>query len=126
MRRQIISLAACLALASAALVANSAEQRVYQWTDSNGVVHYSQFEPDKTKSQARDVRTTSDPKPPPEKTPDQIHCDTAKANLALLTSGKVGITLDKNGDGKPDVLSEDEAKTATEMAEQQIKFYCKG
>lgn len=126
MRRQIISLTTSLVLASLVSVAQSAEQRVYEWTDSNGVVHYSQFEPD-SRSQARDVHTTSDPQPEPEKTPEQKACDIAKANQAMLASGKqVPLSKeDKNGDGQPDPMTEDEIKAAKDLAERQVQFFCK-
>jgi hypothetical protein len=123
MHRPILLSVACLVLLSASLGVRSEELRVYQWTDSQGVVHYSQFEPDKTKNQARDLHN-SDPVVP--KTPTQLACDAAKSNRDLLAKGKPGhMYADKDGDGKPDLMSDDDVKKAKDLVETQIKANCK-
>jgi len=123
MQRPIPFSIAALVLIAAAVGARSEELRVYQWTDSQGVVHFSQFEPDNTRNQARDLHN-SDPVLP--KTPTQLACDAAKSNRDLLAKGKPGhMYADKDGDGKPDLLSEDDVKKAKDQVESQIKANCK-
>lgn len=118
-----------LLLLPAALAAHSTEQRVYQWTDSQGVVHYSQFEPPQTPSQARDLHSISDPAPPPPpapKTPEQTACDVATANLGVLSGGKqTPLTANKDAKGKAVPMTADEIKAAKELAESQIRQFCK-
>jgi hypothetical protein len=122
MHRPILLAIACAILLSAPRSALSDEMRIYQWTDSQGVVHYSQFEPDNTKTQARNLHN-SDPVVP--KTPTQMACDTAKANRDLLEKGKPGhMYADKDGDGKPDLLSDDDVKKAKDLVDSQIKANC--
>jgi len=123
MQRPILLSIAFLALLSATPSARSEKLRVYQWTDDQGVVHYSQFEPDKTKTQAR-VLHNSDPAVP--KTPTQLACDAAKSNRDLLAKGKPGhMYADKDGDGKPDLLSDDDVKKAKDQVESQIRTNCR-
>ena len=74
-------------------------------------------------NQARDLHN-SDPVLP--KTPTQLACDAAKSNRDLLAKGKPGhMYADKDGDGKPDLLSEDDVKKAKDQVESQIKANCK-
>jgi hypothetical protein len=126
MRRQILLRIACLSMLPAAFAAQCTEQRVYQWTDSKGVVHYSQFEPERLHSQARDLHSISDPTPPPPKTPEQTACDIATANQAMLAGGKeVPYSKNKDADGKPVPMTADEIKAAKDLAERQIQVFCK-
>jgi hypothetical protein len=101
---------------------------VYQWKDAQGVTHYSDAPPPKGQYQARDVRhrddeaaaTSTDSGPVTDK-----NCALAKTNLdRLKTGGDIG--LDANGDGKPDApLSDAERTKQTELAEANIRRYCK-
>jgi len=126
MRRQNLFRIVCLGLLPAAFAASSTEQRVYQWTDSQGVVHYSQFEPQRMHSQARDLHSISDPAPAPAKTPDQASCDLAKSNQAMLADGKdVPLTGNKDANGKAIPMNADEIKAAKELTERQIEHFCK-
>jgi len=129
MRRQILIRIAGMLLLPAALAAQSAEQRVYQWTDSQGVVHYSQFEPENTPSQARDLHSSGDlatAAAPTATKPEQSACDLATANLAMLTAGKdVPLTSNKDADGKPIPMTAEEVAAAKDLAEHQIDHFCK-
>ena len=101
---------------------------VYQWKDAQGVTHYSDAPPPKGQYQARDVRhrddeaaaASTDSAPVTDK-----NCALAKTNLdRLKTGGDIG--LDANGDGKPDApLSDAERAKQTELAEANIRRYCK-
>jgi len=123
MGRPIVIRIAGVLLLPAAFAAQSTEQRVYQWTDSQGVVHYSQFEPEHVKSNPLDLHS-SDPLPPV--TPVLTPCDIAKSNRDLLAKGKPGkLVMDKDGDGKPDVMTDDDIKAAKELVEKQIAANCK-
>ena len=123
MNRPFLLAIAGAALCLAAHPGRAEELRVYQWTDSSGVVHYSQFEPEDTRTQTRDLHN-SDPAVP--KTPTQLACDAAKANRDLLAKGKPGhMYADKDGDGKPDLLTDDDVKKAKDLVDTQIKSNCR-
>ncbi len=124
MRRQILVRVVWATLLSTVCVVSATEQRVYQWTDSKGVVHYSQFEPERTPSQVRDLHSLSDAPPPPAKTPEQTACDVATANQAMLAAGKQ-VPLTKDADGKLIPMSADQIKAAKELSERQIQELCK-
>jgi hypothetical protein len=101
---------------------------VYQWKDAKGVTHYSDAPPPKGQYQARDVRHRDDEAPAASANPAPVtdkNCAVAKTNLdRLKTGGDIG--LDANGDGKPDApLSDFQRKKLTELAEANIRTYCK-
>jgi hypothetical protein len=124
---------ACAVLLPVALITQAAEQRVYQWTDKDGVVHYSQFEPEKTKSEARDLHSSDGVAPAPvnaapvKSASDDANCEMARTNQANLANGKAGqLTTDKDGDGKPEAMSDADIQAAKELAARQIAAFCKG
>ena len=126
MRRPVLFPIIGLILLSASLYAQADKQLVYQWTDSEGVVHYSQFEPDKTPSQARDLHSAGDVAPAPPKTPEKTACDVATANQAMLAAGKdLPLTTNKDGNGNPIPMTAEEVKAAKDLAERQIGHFCK-
>jgi len=101
---------------------------VYQWKDARGVTHYSDAPPPKGQYRARDVHHRDDEAPAPATGPAPVtdkNCALAKTNLdRLRTGGDIG--LDANGDGKPDApLSDVERTKQTELAEANIRTYCK-
>jgi hypothetical protein len=101
---------------------------VYQWKDAKGVTHYSDAPPPKGEYQARDVHHRDGEAPAPSANPAPVtdkNCALAKTNLdRLRTGGDIG--LDANGDGKPDApLSDAERTKQTELAEANIRTYCK-
>jgi hypothetical protein len=133
MRARTIFPIACLILLPVALDALAEKQRVYSWTDSQGVVHYSQFEPEKTPAQER-VLNSSDPATPTTappaapakpKTFNQANCDVARTNLDNLSNGPADqLMTDKDGDGTPDPMSADDIAAAKDLAERQVKRFC--
>ena len=101
---------------------------VYQWKDAKGVTHYSDAPPPKGQYQARDVRHRDDEAPVATTVAAPVtdkNCALAKTNLdRLKTGGDIG--LDANGDGKPDApLSDAERTKQMELAEANIRTYCK-
>jgi len=112
----------CLALLPFGL---AAKERVYRWTDANGVVHYAQIEPDKIKSEARDVRTSKGQPVVKAKSFDERACERARLNAELL-AGSAPLTVDKNGDGKPETMSPEARKAEKALSARQITAYCKG
>ncbi len=120
-------LLACLALSPALATAQS---RVYQWTDANGVRHYSQTPPPKGSAAERDIRTAEGKAAAPAattataKSPEQKACDQATSNLALLDSQSTVSVEGKNGDGAPHVLSAEERSAAKVRAQKEADLYC--
>lgn len=111
------------------LAALASTDRVYRWTDKDGVVHYSQTEPARIKAEARDVRTTRPtPTKPVEvkpKTVRQSNCEQARLNVDLLAS-KQPLTTDKDGDGKSEPMAEADRKQSKELNLRQVAQYCDG
>lgn len=120
-----LTLVIALSLAAGAASAQAA----YQWKDANGVTHYSSTPPDKGTYQVRSVNdhgasmAASTAAQPAEKAEDP-QCATARANLNLL-GGKGAVTLDSDGDGKPDkTLSAEDRANQTALAEASLKANC--
>ncbi len=121
MARPALLLACAFALGSLTI---QAQDRVYTWTDAQGVVHYSQTEPDKGTAQARDIKNPpAKPLPPKPKTADEIACERATLSLDMLGK-KAPLTIDKNGDGKTEPMTSDDRTEAAALARRQIDTYC--
>jgi hypothetical protein len=112
-------------------------QQVYKWKDANGVTQYSATPPPEGRtyetrqvdrhvavpaSQAQDA--TGDDAPPEKQPAEDPACATARSNLVLL-KGKAAITIDSNGDGKPDkpLADADRAKQLA-LAQATIDVKC--
>ncbi|KFN43625.1 DUF4124 domain-containing protein [Arenimonas oryziterrae] len=102
----------------------SAEDRVYKWTDANGVVHYTQIEPDKVRSQARDIKVHTPEVAPPKPTPEDTACLRAKLSLDLLAKG-TALVIDKDGDGQTERMTDEDRAAAKDLAERQVAAFCK-
>lgn len=125
---------------SAALAAGE----VYKWTDDDGVAQYTDSPPDgrpftvvntgkskapaaaQPESQAIDP-ATGEPipaAPPVAKTGSaEANCATAMTNVDNLTR-YTDVNMDRNGDGTPEKLSEDERKSELERSQTLVKLYC--
>jgi len=120
-----------IALYAIAPAPSSAQQRVYKWTDAQGVVHYSQTAPDKIQAEAKDLRSR-DPKdavaaPAPAeaaKPAESDACVAAKRNRDLL-AGSGPVARDMDGDGKPDVMTDQQRASALAQSEVQVDRFCK-
>ncbi|MEZ5465540.1 MAG: DUF4124 domain-containing protein [Lysobacteraceae bacterium] len=115
-------------LAAATLSAHANEQKVYKWVDQNGVTHYTQAPPpkganfeSKTVKEPRPARSNAaDAEPEVELSP---LCKKVRANLDVLNSSQV-VTMDTDGDGESETLTDEQRQTQVSLAEQQWKAYC--
>lgn len=119
----LISLLA-LGLAAPAL----AQDPVYTWVDAEGIRHYAQTPPDNIRYETlgvRDRRVGSEAATgeTAAANPDQAACDRSRLALEQLKSG-APLQMDKDGDGKPEPLSEADRATQTRLAEQAVRAYC--
>lgn len=108
-----------------------AEQVVYQWRDSNNVLHVSQLPPAdveyqtmvigaKISGSTSNTGTQHAPKSSPE---DVQSCDTAKNNLKVLQQD-LPVYMDL-ADGKRELLDESKRAEQQALAEKQVKMFCK-
>lgn len=113
-----------LALSTTALTA-TAQQRVYQWKDANGVTQYSQSRPGQASYQTRDMDRSRDPEAPaPKVQAESANCVQSRANLKALSSTG-DVLIDSDGDGKPDkTLDETGRANQRGVAEANIKAFC--
>ncbi|MCB1626723.1 MAG: DUF4124 domain-containing protein [Xanthomonadales bacterium] len=116
-----------LFLCSPALAAD----KVYKWTDENGVVHYDAKPPEQAEAQTVDIRRA--PPPPPATVPDQsppteevlraAQCTSARGQLQVLLANE---TVDvQNADGTRVRLSPEEREAQIEMARKGSEQWCK-
>ena len=100
-------------------------QQVYQWKDANGVTQYSGTPPAGTEYQTRELRVREgSPTPAPTAPAEDPACTTARENLALL-GGEAPVSVDSDGDGKPDRNLDDAERAAQrELAQATIKVKC--
>lgn len=129
MRRHILANTLALLLLSLPTAAWSEEQRVYRWTDADGVVHYSQVEPERVNAEARDIKThqpaataaTAAEARPQSAT--EKSCEQARANTKLLDANQ-SVGFDRDGDGAPEPMSAEERQAAITLSQQQVRVYC--
>lgn len=121
-----IALAAALALAAAPAFAQQANE-VYQWTDANGVTHYSQTPPARGSYEHRVINsagTATTATPAAQAAPESPQCATARENIAMLEGGG-DVEMDTDGDGTPDhVLDAAQRAAQLELARAAVKAYC--
>ncbi|HEY9143261.1 MAG TPA: hypothetical protein VIM90_04430 [Arenimonas sp.] len=99
---------------------------VYKSKGASGETVYSQLE--MSGSERHQVGINEPDEAPaeegaPAKTPAQISCERAQANLAVLNSPQK-VTFDRDGDGEPDVMTDEERATNREAAQRQVTAYC--
>lgn len=127
----------CLAITLLALpFMLAARDRVYSWTDDQGVKHYAdappasgEYEestiiPSRASATPADSATTRQAAPPAAAPGRSDNCEKAQANAELLAKN-VSVVMDKDGDGKPDApLNDVEKANQLELANAQVKAYC--
>jgi hypothetical protein len=127
--RFMLALVAILVLASPALA-----QRVYKWTDAQGVVHYADAPPEGVKFERVNVssgtaRTEAEPSPDsqgegaaaaPVTSPQ---CLQARANLDTLSHNTV-VRKDVDGDGTPEDITGDALQQEIIRAQKLVDAYC--
>lgn len=109
-----------------------AEQVMYQWRDSNNVLHVSQLPPANVDYQTivlgtKNTSPTATAAPPlvtKSSTEDQQNCTKAKENLRILQQDlPVYIDLE---DGRQELLDDTKREQQQQLAEKQIGMYCNG
>lgn len=126
--RRHLTLPACLCAltmaAACALPARAGE--VYQWTDANGVTHYSQTPPPRGGAKYR-VITHRQPEaqaPATAAAAEDPQCGVARANIALIEGGG-RVQRDTNGDGVPDRdLTAVERESQLQLARVVLRANC--
>ena len=127
-----MTLLLCLALPVATLAGTD---RVYRWTDKDGVVHYSQTEPAKVRAEMVKIQRAKEVPPPAPPTSAPViaekpttanaeNCAIAQANAKIL-AGQKSISVDKDGDGKLDPVNDEDRKNIQAETEKQIGTFCK-
>lgn len=101
---------------------------IYQWTDANGVVHYSDTPPPNGQYDSRMIQQSSGNAAPVTETPaapaENANCSTAQSNLKMLNSDQ-SIGMDTDNDGKPDTtLTPEQRASQTKLAEAAIAVHC--
>ena len=123
MNRPLVVIAAALLLVT--VLPSTAQQRVYQWKDANGVTHYTDLPPsqahrtrdiDNKSGNAAEIATVKSVETP--------QCLDARANLLRLQGGQA-LGIDTDGDGKSDrELSTQERSSQTDLNQAAVKAYC--
>lgn len=117
-----------LTLAAALLPGVCAADKVtvYKSTGANGETVYSQVQVASSQSMEVDAdspEAKAAEAAAPAATPAQKACEMAQANLTVLTSGRP-VQFDRDGDGKPEPMTEEELATNRENAQRQVRAYC--
>ncbi|MCB1641339.1 MAG: DUF4124 domain-containing protein [Xanthomonadales bacterium] len=108
-----------------------AADKVYKWTDENGVVHYDAKPPEQGDSQTVDIRRAPPPPPatvedqtaPTEETLRAAECTRARAQLQVLLANDVVDV--QNADGTRVRLSSEERQSQIDLARQASEQWCK-
>ena len=129
-----------VALCALALAVPAAAQQVYKWVDKDGTVHFTDSPPDETVGAERvvlrgNVQSVITEVEQRGMTPDEIDllytpeqrqaaCEQALANRNTLRTMPV-VSKDKDGDGVPDELTEDERAQEMQRADSQVTLLCR-
>lgn len=122
-----------------AVAGPSVAQQVYKWVDKDGTVHFTDSPPDESVKAERVVlrgsvqssiveieqRGVTSDEIDALYTPEQRQaaCEQARANRTTLTNMPV-VTMDKDGDGTLEELTEEEKAEQLTRAEDQIRLLC--
>lgn len=126
-------------LIAAGLSSSVAAQQVYKWVDQDGTVHFTDSPPEETVKAERVVlrgnisstlteveqRGMSRDEIDLLYTPQQREtaCEQARANRTTLRNMPV-VMKDKDGDGVPEELTDDEKAAEIQRAQAQIELLC--
>jgi len=106
------------------LSAPLAAQQVYQWTDAQGVSHYSSSPPASGDYRTRDLATRDPAAPATPEAEEKPVCRTARENIALI-DGAAPLQVDTDGDGEPDkTLTDAERTDRRNLAVAALKVEC--
>lgn len=123
-----------LALPAAA----AAAEKLYKWTDAEGITHYSDTPPPEDSNfKAREIRV--DPAPPPVAAAPHAaaasgqeagatptaneNCTRVRSNVETLERSEV-VRMDLDGDGTSDTLTDAQREQQLEIARRQVEVYC--
>lgn len=126
-------------LIAVGLSSSVAAQQVYKWVDKDGTVHFTDSPPEETVKAERVVlrgnvsstiteveqRGMSRDEIDLLYTPEQREtaCEQARANRTTLRNMPV-VMKDKDGDGTPEELTDEEKAAEIQRAEAQIELLC--
>lgn len=134
-------LAVCIALALLATAGAAPAQQYYKWKDANGVTHYTKTPPPEGTQADRVAVKANAPTPDPAAAAAEpkadagagmsasatqqrsAACQTAQANLDTLQNNPF-VSIDKDGDGKPELLSVEEHDAQLAIAREQVRTLC--
>jgi hypothetical protein len=107
-----------------------AADKVYKWTDDNGVVHYSATPPEETQAEAVDIRRG--PTPPPASVEARVgsseadlravNCVSSRARLQVLLDNQL-VEIEQV-DGTRTQLSAEERTAEITRAEAEVARWC--
>ena len=132
--RPLLALAACLALFPSVATAQASD-KVYKWTDANGVTHYGDAPPATGKYEASAIPAqdrvarvpevdTVDAGAPATATDADPQCADVRKHLALLR-GDGQVQQDTDGDGKADrILSQADREAQARLAGEMLAKNC--
>lgn len=128
------------AIAASLLAGPLAAQQVYKWVDQDGTVHFTDSPPDESVGAERvvlrgSVSTTITQVEQRGMTADEVDllytpdqriaaCRQARANQETLRVMPV-VTMDKDGDGTAEELTEEEKAEQLERSAQQVELLCR-
>ena len=118
-------------LVATPLAAQTGTDKVYKWTDENGVTHFSQDPPTGEQYEERDVREP----PAARKTAEELEkevppkpesdlCQRVRANIKALEESDE-VNMDLNNDGEAEILSEEQRAAQLDIARKQVDIYCR-
>ena len=128
-----------LALVLLAAAGTASAQQYYKWKDANGVTHYTRTPPPEgTQADRVAVRPGPvAPAPAADAAPAasaqgmsgdvaqrrNAACETARANLGTLEANPF-VSMDKDGDGKVELLTVEEHNAQLIRAREQVRMLC--
>lgn len=138
MRRPIVL--ASLALLAVAIGGPAGAQQYYKWKDADGVTHYTKTPPPEGTQADRVAVNAAAPTPDPATAAQpaadagagmsgtatqqrSAACQTAQANLDTLQNNPF-VSIDKDGDGKPELLTVEEHNAQLAIAREQVRTLC--
>lgn len=125
MNRHVLTLALAAALLPGFALADE-KTTVYKSKGASGETVYTQVEVSGSEQHQvgiREPEAQAEEGEAPAKTPAQVACERARANLEVLSSAQA-VTFDRDGDGEPEVMTDEEKAKNREMAQRQVTAYC--
>jgi len=129
-----------MAVLALALASPASSQQVYKWVDKDGTVHFTDSPPDDSVGAEKvvlrgNVQSTIVDMEQRVMTSDEVDmlytaeqrtsaCEQARANRTTLTNMSV-VTMDKDGDGTLEELTDEEKAMQLTRSEEQIALLCR-